>query len=122
MHCNWQTLELIAGGGKYLVGLKNNQKQLLQQVIKQIAGQAVLYQAVETEKGHGRIEERHYEISDILEMETAARFKACQIRTAIKVRRETEYSAGLDQTKGHVMECKSFIHRFDSDRRLFSFQ
>jgi hypothetical protein len=52
LHCNWQTLKLIAGGGgKYLVGLKNNQKQLLQQVIKQIDGQAVLYQAVEIEKG-----------------------------------------------------------------------
>lgn len=92
LHCNWKTLELIAAArGKYLVGLKNNQKKLLEQVIKQINGQAILYQWIETEKGHGRIEQREYEISDVLEMKSASRFKACQIRTAIKVRRETEH-------------------------------
>jgi predicted transposase YbfD/YdcC len=91
LHCNEPTLCLIAGaGGKYLVGLKNNQKHLFNRVGKQMGETAVLYQSREVEKGHGRMEARRYEVYDILEMKRAVRWKNCQIRTAIKVTRERE--------------------------------
>jgi len=40
------------------------------------------------EKGHGRIELRKYEFYDVLEMKKDERWQGCQIRTAIKVKRE----------------------------------
>ena len=40
------------------------------------------------EKGHGRIERRIYRFFDVLELEKNARRTLCQIKTAIKVRRE----------------------------------
>ncbi len=86
LHCNEPTLDLIVRAkGNYLVGLKNNQKELLKQVTRQTGEAFVLYHNREIEKGHGRIETRHYEIYDILEMEKAKRWNDCQIRTAIKV-------------------------------------
>jgi predicted transposase YbfD/YdcC len=91
LHCQVKTLEMIVESkGKYLVGLKNNQKELRRQVIKTSENRASFYRTKETEKGHGRIETRRYEIYDILEMEKAQRWKNCEIRTAIKVRRERE--------------------------------
>jgi predicted transposase YbfD/YdcC len=74
LHCNEPTLSLIAGArGKYLVGLKNNQKELLNQVSRQIKEAFVFYHSREIEKGHGRIQTRRYQIYDILEMEKAKR-------------------------------------------------
>ncbi len=91
LHCQVKTLEMIANGkGKYLVGVKNNQKELLNQVIKASENQTSLMQIRKDEKGHGRIETRSYEFNDILEMEKAERWKNCEIRTAIKVIRERE--------------------------------
>ena len=91
LHCQVKTLEMIAAEkGKYLVGLKNNQKELLDQVSKASENRASLFRIREDEKGHGRIETRSYEFYDILEMEKAERWKNCEIRTAIKVIRERE--------------------------------
>ena len=91
LHCNPKTLELIAQArGKYVVGLKNNQKELLKQVVNETKSTAILSEMHKDEKGHGRIETRDYEIYDILEMEKAGRWTDCQIRTAIKVRRKRE--------------------------------
>jgi predicted transposase YbfD/YdcC len=91
LHCQVKTLELIASEkGKYLVGLKNNQKELLGQVITASHNQARLAHISQTEKGHGRIESRSYEFYDLLEIEKAGRWKNCEIRTAIKVKRARE--------------------------------
>lgn len=88
LHCNPKTLGLIAQeNGKYVVGLKNNQKQLMKQVMNEAANTAILSEMSQAEKGHGRIERRNYEIFDILEMAKAGRWEDCQIRTAIKVKR-----------------------------------
>ncbi len=89
LHCNPQTLELIAESkGKYLVGLKENQKEMKKQIGREIEKQAVLFKTGEVEKGHGRIETRRYEFYDILEMEKDERWKTCQIKTLLKVKRE----------------------------------
>lgn len=91
LHCNPKTLSVITQArGKYVVGLKNNQKELLKQVVNETKNTPVMFEMSEDEKGHGRIETRNYEIFDILEMEKAKRWSPCQIRTAIKVKRERE--------------------------------
>ena len=54
LHCKPETLFLIAATkGRYLVGLKENQKELLKQVIKETQRQACFYQTGGNEKGHG---------------------------------------------------------------------
>ncbi len=91
LHCKPRTLLMIAQAtGKYLVGVKENQKQLLRQVIKTSEEHAILWKKSGMEKGHGRIERRDCEFYDVLEMAKAERWDHCQMRTAIKVSRERE--------------------------------
>ena len=89
LHCKPLTLAIMsAGGGKYLVGLKENQKELKKQITWAMENQAILFETARHEKSHGRIEFRKYEFYDVLEIDKDDRWKACQIKTAIKVRRE----------------------------------
>ncbi len=91
LHCKPETLLMIVQArGKYVVGLKENQKQLLKQVSREIREQAFIFKTVGIEKGHGRIETRSYEFYDILEMKQDARWKDCRLRTLIKVSRHRE--------------------------------
>lgn len=89
LHCKPKTLEIITqGDGKYLVGLKENQKELKKQISWAMENQSCLMRIKTTEKGHGRIETRIYWFYDVLELEKDERWKDSQIKTAIKVRRE----------------------------------
>jgi predicted transposase YbfD/YdcC len=91
LHCKPKTLEMIvSGGGKYLVGLKENQKELKNGVSQAIKTQAFLWKTATIEKGHGRIETREYEFYDLLEMRKAERWSELAIKTAIKVKRTRE--------------------------------
>ncbi|MGI9035899.1 MAG: ISAs1 family transposase, partial [Pyrinomonadaceae bacterium] len=76
--------------GKYLVGVKKNQKQLLNLIIKTSENQAILWKDTKNNKEHGRIETRSYEFYDILEMAKDERWKNCEMRTAIRVMRQRE--------------------------------
>lgn len=89
LHCKAATLEIITqAGGKYLVGLKENQKQLKTQICQAVENQSCLMKIKTGEKGHGRIETRIYQFYDVLEMAKNERWQRCQIKTAIKVKRE----------------------------------
>ena len=89
LHCKPKTLEIITqAGGKYVVGLKENQKQLKKQICLAMENQSCLMKIKTQEKGHGRIETRIYRFYDVLELAKAVRWKDCRIKTAIKVRRE----------------------------------
>jgi predicted transposase YbfD/YdcC len=91
LHCKPLTLAIISEKqGKYLVGLKENQKELKKRINWAMKKQAILCQMARVEKSHGRIEVREYEFYDVLELEKAERWKTCQIKTAIKVTRERE--------------------------------
>lgn len=91
LHCKPQTLEPIASaGGKYLVGLKANQKGLFQKVSRAAENQVNLFSSSGVEKGHGRIEARSYEFYDILELAKDERWQGCQLKTAIRVERKSE--------------------------------
>lgn len=89
LHCKPLTLSIInESGGKYLVGLKDNQKELKKQMRRAMANRAILFNSARQEKSHGRIEFRKCEFYDVLELAKDQRWKTCQIKTAIKVRRE----------------------------------
>lgn len=89
LHCKPLTLAIMSESqGKYLVGLKENQKELKKQITRAMENQAILFKTARHEKSHGRIERRGYEFYDVLELEKDERWKTCQIKTAIKVRRE----------------------------------
>lgn len=89
LHCKPLTLLIISESrGKYLVGLKGNQKQLQRQIKQAVENQSILFKIARAEKGHGRIESRKYEFYDVLEMAKDERWKPCQMKTAIKVRRD----------------------------------
>jgi len=91
LHCKPLTLEIISENeGKYVVGLKENQKELKKQIAWAMENQAILCQLARLEKSHGRIEFRKYEFYDVLELEKCERWKTSQIKTAIKVIRERE--------------------------------
>ena len=91
LHCKPLTLSIISeSGGRYVVGLKENQKELKKQITWAIEHQAILLKIESQEKSHGRIELRKYEFYDVLEMARAERWNSCQIKTAIKVTRERE--------------------------------
>jgi len=91
LHCKPLTLAIMSEtGGKYLVGLKENQKELKKQITWAMENQSILFKTQSQEKSHGRIECRGYEFYDVLELEKAERWKTCQIKTAIKVIRERE--------------------------------
>jgi predicted transposase YbfD/YdcC len=91
LHCKPLTLDLIAqSGGVYLVGLKRNQKELLKRINTQIEDLPFVYKSESVEKGHGRLETRKYQVSDISSVEKDERWKNCEISTVVKVERERE--------------------------------
>lgn len=58
-HCKALTLAIInKNQGKYLVGLKENQKQLKKQISAAMENQTILFKSERQEKSHGRIEAR----------------------------------------------------------------
>lgn len=68
LHLNPETTSLIAqAGGIFLIGLKGNQQELLEDMEKDSSYFAPVNQLVTVEKGHGRVEKRryfHYDVSD----------------------------------------------------------
>lgn len=91
LHCKPKTLQLICdNGGRYLVGLKENQKELKKQVEQAIVRQASLFESTTIGKEHGRLEYRHYEFYDLLEVKKDDRWSGLNIRTAVKVSRQRE--------------------------------
>ena len=90
LYCKPLMLSMISeGGGKYLVGLKDNQKELKKQITRAMANQAFLFKSARQEKSHGRIECRKCEFYDVSELAKDERWQTCRIKTAIKVSRET---------------------------------
>ena len=89
LHCKPLTLEIISqAGGNYLVGLKENQKELRKAVRQAMGNHASMFKTTSVEKGHGRLEVREYEIYDLLEMKRDERWERSQIKTVVKIRRE----------------------------------
>lgn len=90
-HCTPATLALVTPpGGQYLVGVKDNQKQLKKQICRVVAEQSCVWALTTTEKGHGRIETRNYQFYDVVAMPTDERWQPCHLKTVVQVRRTRE--------------------------------
>ena len=88
LHCNPETLEIIAEKGSYIVGLKDNQEKLKEAVNEAIKRSKPIYTVEKSEKQSGRVETRRYEIYEIGEIEKAERWEKSQIKRVIRVIRE----------------------------------
>lgn len=89
LHCNPTTLEMLAEEGKYVVGLKDNQKELKRVLSEEIANSEPIYATKkESEKQSGRLETRQYEVYAAEKVAKAKRWNKSGIKIAIKVERE----------------------------------
>jgi len=89
LHCRPKTLApIVAAGGIYLVGLKQNQKEMFLEVQAMTKHLPYLYQTESLEKGHGRIEHRKSQVYDIATIYQDERWDKCKIATVVKVKRE----------------------------------
>jgi predicted transposase YbfD/YdcC len=97
LHCKPHTLEPInESGGIYLVGLKDNQKELLNECKDVIRFSKPTFNFIQVESDpdghikpkHGRIEKREYDIYNISKEEKHERWTNCRINTLIKVKRD----------------------------------
>lgn len=105
LHCNPKTLKLIAGsGGQFLVGLKENQPELLQEMERASHILAPVATQTDTEKGHGRIETRTYYTFDVQQQYFEPRWEAVGFQTLIKVERQR-----LILKSGHQSQETSFF-------------
>lgn len=98
LHCNPETLKAVnLAQGVYLVGLKENQAELLAECVWAAESLAASFNFQQMEKGHGRIESRNYEVFDIREIYLDERWRECAPATLLKVRRRrTEIRSGRE--------------------------
>ncbi len=89
LHLKPQTLEQIASAkGTYLVGLKENQKEMFYEAGFNVGRDKLLYETATLDKGHGRIEERKYQVYEFADAYQDERWRNSQIRKLVKVNRE----------------------------------
>ncbi len=75
-------------GGTFLIGLKNNQAILLEDMKFYIQTAKPIFQSEEWEKGHGRIEYRKYELYDISHQYFDSRWEKVGFCSLVKVERK----------------------------------
>ena len=89
LHMNPATLRQIAQtGGVFLVGLKNNQKELVVDMAHYATRTQPLEQAQTVEKGHGRLEIRTYKAFCVKDQYFDPRWEDCQFTTLVEVDRQ----------------------------------
>ena len=82
------TAPVNQAGGIFVIGLKGNQEILFAAMKKYAAEAIAIDQRVTVEKGHGRVERRHYFHYDIREQSFAPRWKETAFKSLFKVQRE----------------------------------
>ena len=89
LHLKPETLKLISkGGGKFLVGLKENQPLLVKQMEDYSYYKPSVYNRLDEDRGHGREEERFYLSYDLENEEFDKRWDEANFQTMIKVLRK----------------------------------
>lgn len=88
LHLNPTTLNLIEqANGVYLVGLKDNQEEMLEDMSHHVKRYEPDYQKVTIEKEHGRVEKRHYKSFDLKDAYFDQRWENSNLSTLISVNR-----------------------------------
>ena len=83
------TVPIQEAGGKYLIGLKKNQKELYQNMVSTSAYLPIVQLANTEEKGHGRLDNRTYIHYDISNCHFDQRWNKSGFRSLFKVNRES---------------------------------
>lgn len=86
--CPAMTEPIEADNGVFLIGLKENQKELLQDMKDHIECFSPIQKYRSVDKGHGRLEQRFYELYDISGEYFAPRWNKTNFRSLIVVDRE----------------------------------
>lgn len=98
LHLNPEMTELIDdSGGIFMIGLKENQKELLADMRKNASFLTPVNQSVTTDKGHGRIDRRSYFHYDISWEYFEERWRKSNFQSLFKVIRE-RYDLTTDKT------------------------
>lgn len=100
LHLKPNTLKLIdESRGKYLVGLKGNQKKLLKKMRRSLWDLPEIHDKSTYEKGHGRYEQRNYTCYDISSVRIDQRWEEANFQTLIQVHRKRKVLKTNKQTE-----------------------
>lgn len=92
LHFTPSLLEAIeAKKGVYLVGLKDNQKELSQDMAHVPTYMKSIYDYQSVDKGHGRIDQRQYELFDVRHEYMDERWRKSNLSCLVKVSRQRTY-------------------------------
>lgn len=126
LHCKPDTLIPInKAGGTYLVGLKQNQPEMLSEMHFEHANKQPLFRREDqAEKGHGRIEKRTYECYCIEQAYIAKRWEEADLRSLVVVEREREvvltanksFETAYYLTNKHIKTNQQAAEIFDAIR------
>ena len=91
LHFKPKTLNRITGaGGQFVVHLKNNQKELYEEMVFCSTSRSSVYEQNLPEKGHGRRERRHYRSYEVGGLYIDKRWDEINFQTLIVVERQRE--------------------------------
>jgi predicted transposase YbfD/YdcC len=100
LHTQYQTLTTIEeAGGTYIAQVKDNQKELLEDLKDHLSISKPFAQRSSPDKGHGRIEQRQGMFYDISGIVFDQRWDHCGLATLIVVDRETTQLKTAKQTQ-----------------------
>ena len=111
LHFTPKTLSCIAeSGGNYIVGLKENQPELYNDMKQLFTIQNTDYQYVTDEKAHGRAETRQYKMMDVSNEFFDKRWQFADFKTVIEVRRtrlNIKTGKFSDEFSYYMSNCKA---------------
>jgi predicted transposase YbfD/YdcC len=120
LHLCPETLESIAlAGGTFLVGLKNNQKELLEDMEKATTYLRIENQEVTIDKGHGRLERREYYAYNIGGEYFDKRWDDCDFQTLIKIdRQRMDLKTRVESHETAYYMCNQKILDFNKNKLI----
>ncbi len=120
LHFIPETIKQIAyNQGIYLVGLKENQKQLYDDMVKVSQNYRPLSEGQTLEKGHGRIDKRTYKSYDIKDEFFDERWAGANFQTLVEVKRETFQCKTKAESKEVSYYVSNEVVRQGNSKELF---
>jgi predicted transposase YbfD/YdcC len=130
LHCKPHRLEAIhESGGVYLVGLKDNQKELLSQCVDVTRFSKPSFSFIQADYNpdtsikpkHGRIEKREYQVYDMSKEENHERWSNCKINTLIRVKMDIRGYWAVE-VNNHIRDVTFAEDKLTSKKSLYHVQ
>lgn len=83
--CPTTTELIVQAGGVFVIGLKNNQPELMSEMLRNLDQLPMLQQYTSFDLGHGRIEERNYQSYCVQDVYTDKRWQDTHFKSITKV-------------------------------------